>query len=160
MFTQRLREIRTKKGITQEEIADYLGFSRPTYTAYESGRRKPDNDTLVKIAKFLDVSTDYLLGLTDIQNSQDYELVKTLAGNDPELLELLKEFVHREDLKVVLKQLLNVDKSDLKPLAKMISGLANENKEVEVIIKPSEEEAKKHVEELSKKPNYKIIKNE
>lgn len=67
MLPQRLKEARTEKGVTQEEVAGFLGFSRPTYTAYESGRRKPDQDTLVKIAQYLNVSTDYLLGLTNIK---------------------------------------------------------------------------------------------
>jgi len=76
MFSERLRKIRIEKGYTQEEIANFLGFTRPTYTAYESGRRKPDNDTLAKIAKFLNVSTDYLLGLSDIKDSIETNFVK------------------------------------------------------------------------------------
>jgi transcriptional regulator with XRE-family HTH domain len=64
MLSRRLREIRIEKGYTQEKVAEYLGFTRPTYTAYESGRRKPDNGTLVKLANFFDVSLDYLLGRT------------------------------------------------------------------------------------------------
>ncbi len=159
MFAKRLREIRIKRGITQEKIAEHLDYSRPTYTAYESGRRRPDNDTLVKIAKFLDVSVDYLLCLTDIENPQDYEQIKSLAGDDPELLEILKRFTEREDLKIILKQLLYVDKDELKPLAKMISGLVSEDKKVELIIKNDEKEAKKHIEELSKDSNYRIIKD-
>lgn len=159
MFAKRLREIRIKRGITQEKIAEDLDYSRPTYTAYESGRRRPDNDTLVKIAKFLDVSVDYLLCLTDIENPQDYEQIKSLAGDDPELLEILKRFTEREDLKIILKQLLYVDKDELKPLAKMISGLVSEDKKVELIIKNDEKEAKKHIEELSKDLNYRIIKD-
>lgn len=76
MLPQRLREVRTEKGMTQEEIADYLGFSRPTYTAYESGRRKPDQDTLVKIARYLNVSSDYLLGLSNVRTP-----IETIAAH-------------------------------------------------------------------------------
>ena len=64
-----------------------------------------------------------------------------------------------EDLKIILKQLLYVDKDELKPLAKMISGLVSEDKIVELIIKNDEKEAKKHIEELSKDSNYRIIKD-
>jgi len=97
MLSKRLREVRIEKGYTQEEIADYLGFTRPTYTAYESGRRKPDNDTLAKIAQFLGVSTDYLLGLTDIKDP-----IETIAAHhdgeewtqeELEEIERFKEFV-------------------------------------------------------------------
>ena len=89
--------MRTEKGITQEEIANYLGFSRPTYTAYESGRRKPDQDTLVKIARYLNVSADYLLGLSDIKTP-----IETIAAHhegedwteeELEEIERFKEFV-------------------------------------------------------------------
>lgn len=97
MFAERLRNARIEKGCTQEEIANYLGFTRPTYTAYESGRRKPDNDTLVKIARFLNVSTDYLLGLSDIKDP-----IETIAAHhdgeewteeELEDIEKFKEFV-------------------------------------------------------------------
>jgi len=89
MLPQRLREVRTEKGMTQEEIADYLGFSRPTYTAYESGRRKPDQDTLVKIARYLNVSSDYLLGLSNIRSTStpsptlDEELTQIMRDLGP-----------------------------------------------------------------------------
>lgn len=45
-----------------------FGVTRLTYTAYESGRRKSDNNTLIKITRYLGVSTDYLLGLIDIKD--------------------------------------------------------------------------------------------
>lgn len=156
----RILTIRKELNISQKELADKVGITEASLSRYENNLREPRAEILGKIAIALGVSTDYLLGQTDIQNPQDYKLVKSLAGDDPELLEILKKFAKREDLKVILKQLLNVDKSDLKPLARMISGLASEDKEIELIIKPSEEEAKKHVEELSKKTNYKIINNE
>lgn len=67
MLTKRLRELRNDKGKKQHEVADYLGITRPAYTAYESGNRQPDLTTVAKLADFFDCSTDYLLGKTNIR---------------------------------------------------------------------------------------------
>ncbi len=68
MLQDRLRKLRVEKDITQQDMADFLGITRPAYTAYESGRRQPDNESLSKLADFFNVSVDYLLGRTDIKN--------------------------------------------------------------------------------------------
>jgi len=65
MFSKRLAEIRKKRGLSQYELADRLGFSRGQISNYEQGKREPDHETLTKIADFFDVSIDYLLGRTD-----------------------------------------------------------------------------------------------
>ncbi|MCL6455094.1 MAG: helix-turn-helix transcriptional regulator [Alicyclobacillus sp.] len=61
MLGERLRRAREKKKLTQEHIAKYLGITRPAYTQYESGLRKPDPDTLAKLATLFDVSVDWLI---------------------------------------------------------------------------------------------------
>lgn len=58
----RLREIREAKGITQTAVANDLKLTRQTYSHYENGRRDPDTTTLKAIAKYFNVSVDYLLG--------------------------------------------------------------------------------------------------
>ena len=65
-FKDRLKEIRLNKKLTQKEIAEKLGTSQPSYQNWEKGTRKPSRITLQKIATFFNVSTDYLLGKTDI----------------------------------------------------------------------------------------------
>ncbi|MCU6798033.1 helix-turn-helix domain-containing protein [Paenibacillus sp. WQ 127069] len=65
MKPDRLTKMRNNLNKTQQDMANYLGITRPAYTAYESGNRKPDYATLEKIADFFDTSTDYLLGRTD-----------------------------------------------------------------------------------------------
>lgn len=65
MFSKRLKSIREKKGISQNELASFLELSRPTITKYERGEREPDFVTLQKLADFFDVSVDYILGRTD-----------------------------------------------------------------------------------------------
>lgn len=62
MFAQRLHKLRKESGLTAQYMADKLGLSLRAYQFYESGKREPSLQTLVKIADILIVSTDYLLG--------------------------------------------------------------------------------------------------
>ena len=61
----RLKELRKKKGVTQQVIADSLNIERALYGRYEDGSRKPPLPNLIKLADYFHVSTDYLLGLTE-----------------------------------------------------------------------------------------------
>ena len=57
-----LQQLRKDKGLTQEEIASILDVKLSTYQKYERDAISPPYDTLIKIADFYDVTTDYLLG--------------------------------------------------------------------------------------------------
>jgi transcriptional regulator with XRE-family HTH domain len=59
---ERIKYLRKEKGITQEELAKQIGAIRGTLANWEVDAATPDKDTLVKIADFFHVSTDYLLG--------------------------------------------------------------------------------------------------
>lgn len=59
----RLIELRNERNLSQTQVAASLGISRQAYGHYETGKREPDNDTLIKLASLFDVTTDYLLGL-------------------------------------------------------------------------------------------------
>lgn len=61
MFSDRLRKLRKESGLTAQYMADKLELSLRAYQFYESGKREPSLQTLVKIADILIVSTDYLL---------------------------------------------------------------------------------------------------
>lgn len=58
----RLKELRLEHKLTQEEASKIANVSRSSYTHYETGRRTPDIDTLLKFAKYYNVTIDYLLG--------------------------------------------------------------------------------------------------
>ena len=64
-FSKRLRELRGEK--TLQEVADGVGITRVAMGYYEKGERKPDSEILFKIAKYYNVSADYLLGLSDVK---------------------------------------------------------------------------------------------
>ena len=71
---ERLRALREDHDLSQTDIADYLGCIQSVYSRYESGERILPVDVLIKLAKRYSVSTDYLLGLTNI--SEPYPLTK------------------------------------------------------------------------------------
>lgn len=62
VFPCRLRELLDKNGNTQEKLADFVGVARQSVAQWKDGKTKPDILYLEKIAKFFNVSTDYLLG--------------------------------------------------------------------------------------------------
>lgn len=67
MKYENIRNIRIDRGYTQKQIADYLGISQNTYSQYEVGVLNYPVDAVVALAAFYQVSTDYLLGLTDVK---------------------------------------------------------------------------------------------
>ncbi len=64
-FACRLKELRNKKEMTQQELATKLNLGRTAIANYETGRTSPDIKTLRKMAIIFETSTDYLLGITD-----------------------------------------------------------------------------------------------
>lgn len=63
IFSQRLKDARSKKQLTQRQLADKIGVSATTLTNYETNKSKvPGADVLVSLSKALDVSIDWLLG--------------------------------------------------------------------------------------------------
>ncbi len=69
MFNKRLREMRMKRGFTQQRLADILNIALRSYQCYETGTRTPCYDLLILIADTLDVSIDYLLGRDEFMKS-------------------------------------------------------------------------------------------
>lgn len=74
MKWDKFKEERLKKGLNQVEFAKIFNVTKQTVSNWESGKRKPDNDTIVKIANFFDVTTDYLLGNDSKKNTDDTDL--------------------------------------------------------------------------------------
>lgn len=65
---KRIRDLREDNDLTQKKIADILNCSQQVYSNYELGQRDIPTDVLIKLSLFYDVSTDYILGLTDNKN--------------------------------------------------------------------------------------------
>lgn len=107
-----LKQLRNERKITQRELATLLNLSPSTIAMYETGQRKPDFQTLQKIADFFDVSTDYLLGRTDIRNLYKEIAVKeTKASYTLDVGDLSKEDIAKvEEYVDLLRQKGNLGK--------------------------------------------------
>ncbi|WP_449463659.1 helix-turn-helix domain-containing protein [Streptococcus suis] len=67
MLGTRLQTLRVDNGKNKEELSIYLNMTVDAYSRYETGKRQPSVDNLVKLAIFYGVSLDYLLGRDDIE---------------------------------------------------------------------------------------------
>lgn len=65
IFSERLKEARKAQKRMQKDMAELLNMTVRGYQYYEDGSHEPSYDDLVLLAKYLNVSTDYLLGLKD-----------------------------------------------------------------------------------------------
>lgn len=64
-FRERLKELRTEKGLSQMGLALEIGFGATAICYWETGSRIPSADAIIALAKYFEVSADYLLGLED-----------------------------------------------------------------------------------------------
>ena len=77
----RLRTIRTEKKITQDYIAKKMGVNQNTVSQWESGTRRPDIDTLIRLAKVLGCTPNDILGFGEGRTPEKNEEEKTpVAG--------------------------------------------------------------------------------
>lgn len=63
----RIRELRKAKKVTMKELGNMIGVAESTMSLYETGKRKPDPETLSRLADYFNVSVDYLLGRDEEQ---------------------------------------------------------------------------------------------
>ena len=85
-FGTTLRELRKQVGMSQKQLAEYLGVTKSVVSYYELSERIPSPDVLIKIAKVFHVSTDYLLGceskvMIDVSDlpCEDVQLLESIA---------------------------------------------------------------------------------
>ena len=83
MIGEKLRNLRKNSGITQADLAKQIGLSPSAIGMYEQGRREPDSETLVKLAKKFKVSVDYLVG---VEQTRKFEKIDELAKKIEKIL--------------------------------------------------------------------------
>ena len=64
-FAERLKLLRTEKGLSQSQLAKETGLSQAAINYWEACERQPSAQAVITLAKYFNVSTDYLLGLED-----------------------------------------------------------------------------------------------
>jgi transcriptional regulator with XRE-family HTH domain len=78
VFSNRLKWLREKRGLTQAQFAEIIKMSRPGYTKIEQGQREPNLDTLITITKTLGERSDFLLGIIHYDHESE-RLINTLT---------------------------------------------------------------------------------
>jgi transcriptional regulator with XRE-family HTH domain len=88
----RIREYRIKRGFTQGQMADKLSMTEANFSSYERDKSVPPSAKLLEISAILNISTDYLLGRTDVpemlnpnntNNSNGHDTKTTSQNNSP-----------------------------------------------------------------------------
>lgn len=88
----RIKDLREDSDKTQQEIADYLGTSSQHYGKYELGRAEIPFDRAIMLAKYYNVSLDYIAGLTNNKKG----LVAKISENQQDIIKLTQELSIQE----------------------------------------------------------------
>lgn len=122
---ERLKQLRDEFGFDQKEMGRKLNITSSAYGYYEQGRNEPPLETLVKIAEIFNVTTDYLLGRSDIrENSVYYTLSDKLTLTQAELL-----VVERMQENLLLKQLSENPENNVARLYRYWEFIMNEHQQ-------------------------------
>ena len=113
VFFDIFKELCNNIGSTPTSVIKQLGLSTSKITAWKNGS-SPKSETLHKIADYFEVTTDYLLGKTNIK--------KPLVNNDEELTEYLEELRTRPELKMLFKLAKGATKTDVEKAVKIVEA--------------------------------------
>lgn len=98
-FAQRLKELRKEKELTQAELSKKLGYGYTAIANYESGRNEPSLADLITICRILDVSSDYLIGISDVRKPcaiLEQKELNTLYQQTEELAKTCRKYLENE----------------------------------------------------------------
>jgi len=114
VFEERLRTLRINNGYTQISIADALDVDRSRYAKWETGIARPSIEVIAQICELLNVSADYMLGITDDPTPRDIAadlaLAEQMAKDMPSVKLTKQELAERlpEDVRDTVLQLIDV----------------------------------------------------
>lgn len=116
---ERLKKLRMQKEKLQKDIANYLSITTSAYGYYERGERQPNPEMLLKLAEYFNVTTDYLLGRTDIPNN---DFIKDIDSK------ITENNLHiAANSKVDLGKLAKLDNKTAKLINTLIDDFLNDN---------------------------------
>ncbi|MFT8323223.1 MAG: helix-turn-helix transcriptional regulator [Bacillus sp. (in: firmicutes)] len=125
-FPQRLRKLRKDAKLSQSKLGESMNVTKVSISGYETGNRRPDTETLQRLADFFNVSTDYLLGRSAVtENTASYSIEprqEQFIEDDYILLAELKKYPY------LYSEIRKDPTMSIKKLNKMWSFLQEEGK--------------------------------
>ena len=136
LFRSILRKERERRNLTQDELAQQLGYSRSKISMYEAGRREPRLDDIDAISDFFNIDVDYLLGRSSVRKKYLYDEFgneyvpsdqeKTSYYLDPDSERLAIELHNNPRLRVLLDASKKTTPEELEALIKIVEGMTEE----------------------------------
>jgi len=131
-FAQRVKQLRKQKHLTGEQLGNILGITKTGISYWENGKSVPDNEMLLKLADFFDVSIDYLLGNTDIETKVDkntyygdYDDVVEYLKDKPERLDIYKRILNDDHFALLFDKTKDLTPEEIDIIISVIIGLQN-----------------------------------
>ena len=94
VFSKRLKEIRKKAGITQQQLGDMVGVTKVSICCYENGTRTPTLETLIDLADSLNVHLNYLLGVDALAiDEENKNNTLNIAKDEINLIKELRQHI-------------------------------------------------------------------
>lgn len=84
--SEALRRFRTELGLRQKDVSKVIGIQTKNYQFYEYGRFSPSVESIIKLSKTYEVSTDYLLGLTEEKNLMEEDKLRDIIKRCYEII--------------------------------------------------------------------------
>ncbi|MDE8082159.1 helix-turn-helix transcriptional regulator [Erysipelothrix rhusiopathiae] len=131
-FSNRFKELRLSKKLTQKQIAKIFGLAESTISMYESGKREPNFDQLDEFADYFNVDLNYLLGQSNVTTNIEKGIHGKLRddleyfASKPELLELCKTINEQKQLQQLFRISKDLSPIDLETVLMVAKGIKKE----------------------------------
>ena len=106
-FHVRVKELRTSRKLSQQELADFLKISKSSVNMYERGEREPGLDMLETIADFFNIDMDYLMGKSDIPHRYLVQDTEKITAEEQQLITIYKN-LNTEGKNQLMEQAINL----------------------------------------------------
>lgn len=131
-YSNRIKELRMNKSLSQEQLADRLGVTKQAISQMERGVRKPSVPMLEALCDFFNVSADYLLGKEDVTiRLVDGDGIKKLDGDhhhtNPETEQIAQTIFDDPDLHALFDAARGSNPDNLKLAAEMLKRMKETN---------------------------------
>ena len=138
-FSERLVSLRKKKGLSQVALAERIGISGQVVSQYERGVTRPDLEILTRIADFFNVSSDYLLGKTNVTvrlvNEDELNVLDRMSEENglrhyinDDTLAMAQELHDNRDLRIMFSSARNLSPEDLRFAVEMLKRMEQMSK--------------------------------